>query len=233
MVWNELLFAHWVVPAETLRRVLPASVPLDTFEGRAYLGIVPFHMTDVRPRGMPALPWLSAFPEVNVRTYVTMQDRPGVYFFSLDVSSLAAVAGARAVYFLPYFLAGMSVSREADWIYYTSRRSAWHGSPAHLICRYRPVGEVFHPRPGTLEHWLTERYCLYTVDSRDQVFRAEIHHDPWPLQPAEAAFFRNTMAGPLGIELPEQPDLLHYAHRLEVVAWLPGRVGGDGDGGNR
>jgi len=224
MVWNDLLFAHWPVPPEGLRRIVPPSLMLDLHEGQAWLAVTPFHMTGVRPRAMPALPWLSAFPELNVRTYVTLGGRPGVYFFSLDVTSLAAVTGARTLYMLPYFLAQMSVTHEGAWVHYSSHRSHWHGSPAHFIARYRPTGGVFRSTPGSLEHWLTERYCLYTTDSRNEVYRAEIHHPPWPLQPAEAAIFRNTMAAPLGIELPEQPALLHYAQRLEVLVWLPARV---------
>lgn len=226
MVWNHLLFAHWAVEPDALRRVLPSSVPLDTFEGRAYLAVVPFHMSDVRPRGVPAIPWLSAFPELNVRTYATLDGKPGVYFFSLDTTSLTAVAGARAVFFLPYFLAEMSVTHEGGWIHYTSHRSRWHGPPTHFIGRYRPCGDVFHPQPGSIEHWLTERYCLYTVDSRDQVHRVEIHHAPWPLQPAEAVLFRNTMTAPMGLALADAPDLLHYVERLEVVSWLPARADG-------
>ena len=224
MVWNELLFAHWALPPETLQRLLPASVPLDTFDGQGYLTIAPFRMTEVRPRNVPTLPWLSAFPELNVRTYTTVDGQPGVFFFSLDVTSLAAVLGARAVYFLPYFLAQMSVTHEGGWIHYDSHRSRWHGSAAHFVGRYRAEGEVFHAQPGSLDHWLTERYCLYSVDSRDQLFRAQIHHEPWPLQKAEAAIFRNTMASSLGIELTEVPTLMHYASRLEVLAWLPERV---------
>lgn len=224
MVWNDLLFAHWPVPVESLRRLIPPSLVLDTFEGQAWLAVAPFHMTDVRPRMAPALPWLSAFPELNVRTYVTIGNRPGVFFFSLDVTSLPAVIGARTAYHLPYFLAQMSVTREDGWVHYSSHRSRWHGSPAHFVGRYRPTGGVFRAEPGSLEHWLVERYCLYAVDSRDQLYRAEIHHPPWPLQPAEAAIFRNTMTAPLGIELPEQPALLHFAQRLEVLVWLPTRV---------
>lgn len=224
MVWHDLLFAHWEVPAEALRRVLPEALPLDTYEGKAYVGVVPFHMTGVRARGVPAIPYLSAFPEINVRTYVTIDGRPGVYFFSLDVTNPAAVAGARLTFFLPYFLASMSVTTEGGWTHYSSHRSQWHGSPAHFIGRYRPVGEAFRAAPGSLEHWLTDRYCLYTTNPRGEPYRVEIHHGPWPLQPAEASIFRNTMAAPLGIDLPDAPPLLHFAQRMEVAFWLPTRL---------
>lgn len=224
MVWSDLLLAHWSVPPEALRRIVPPSLVLDTYDGQAWLAITPLHMSGVRPRGVPAIPWVSAFPELNVRTYVTLGGKPGVYFFSLDVNSVAAMAGARAFYSLPYFLAQMSVTHEGSWVHYSSHRSRWHGAPAHFIGRYRPTGGVFHAAPGSLEYWLIERYCLYTTDSRNQVYRVDIHHPPWPLQPAEVAIFRNTMAAPLGLDLPEQPALAHYAQRLEVLAWLPSRV---------
>ena len=224
MVWHDLLFAHWAVPPESLRRIVPPSLVLDMHEGRAYVTVTPFHMSGVRPRAVPAVPWLSTFPELNVRTYVTMGGRPGVYFFSLDVTSLPAVLGARTLFSLPYFLAQMSVTHEGSWVHYSSHRSRWHGVPAHFVGRYRPTGGVFYAAPGSLEYWLVERYCLYTTDGRDQVYRVEIHHPPWPLQPAEAVLFRNTMAVPLGLDLPEQPTHLHYAQRLEVLFWLPTRV---------
>jgi uncharacterized protein YqjF (DUF2071 family) len=181
-------------------------------------------MTDVRLRGTSATPWLSAFPELNVRTYVTFGGKPGVWFFSLDAGNSVAVAIARAWFHLPYFRARMSCAERKGWIYYQSER-IHRGAPAGLLeGRYRPISEVFHPQRGTLEHFLTERYCLYTTDGRGQIIRAEIHHPPWPLQVAEAEFSGNSMADAAGVQLPVSRPLLHFAYRQDVVVWRPQRV---------
>jgi uncharacterized protein len=218
--WHDLLFAHWAVPPDQLRAVLPPVLPLDTFDGRAWIGVVPFRMTGVRPRGVPPLPGLSAFPELNVRTYVTMEGKPGVYFFSLDAASALAVAAARWGFGLPYFRARMAAARDRESIAYRSRRTHRGAPPAALAARYRPLTDVRPSRPGTIEYWLTERYCLYTVNARQHVSRLEIHHRPWPLQAAEAEFEINTMTAPLGVELRGEP-LLHFARFIQMYAWLP------------
>ena len=218
--WHDLLFAHWPVEAAPLRPLLPAPLQIDTFEARAWLAVVPFRMTGVRLRGTPSLPWLSAFPELNVRTYVTSGGKPGVWFFSLDAANPLAVAIARGWFHLPYFRARMSGTEHEGWIHYASERTHRQTPAASLECRYRPVGDVFSPRPGTLEHFLTERYCLYTTDARGQFIRGEIHHPPWPLQPAEAEFARNSMTQLLGIELTTHP-LLHFSRRQDVLVWPP------------
>jgi hypothetical protein len=225
--WHGLLFAHWPLPPGALRAAVPAALPLDTYEGQAWVGVVPFYLSGLRLRGLPPLPGLSTFPECNVRTYVTVEGKPGVYFFSLDATNALAVAGARLLH-LPYHVAAMAVRRGAGgWVDYTSRRlyPAWSkGASAVLRGRYRPIGPVAPAAPGTLEHWLTERYCLYTADRAGRVTRLEIHHPPWPLQPAEADLARNTMTVPLGVPLPEVAPLLHYAHRQDVIGWAPERL---------
>lgn len=171
-------------------------------------------MSDIRGRWMPRLPRLSAFPELNVRTYVTYGGKPGVYFFSLDAGSRVAAWTARASYHLPYFHARMSSLNRDGWIHYHSFRNP----AATLEAKFRPIAPVQLRNPGTLEHWLTERYCLYTVH-RDRVYRAEIHHEPWPLQDAECEFPENSMAASAGIHLPPIPPLLHFAKRLQVLIW--------------
>jgi uncharacterized protein YqjF (DUF2071 family) len=221
--WHDLLFAHWPVEPAVLRPLLPAPLQIDTFNGRAWLAVVPFRMTGVRLRGTPSLPWLSAFPELNVRTYVTTGGKPGVWFFSMDAANSLAVAIARAWFHLPYFRARMGCAEHEDWIHYQSER-IHRGAPAALLKgRYRPVGGVVSPQPGTLEHFLTERYCLYTADTHGQIIRGEIHHPPWPLQPAEAEFARNSMTESLGIAL-APPPLLHFARNQHVLVWPPGRI---------
>jgi uncharacterized protein YqjF (DUF2071 family) len=218
--WTDLLFAHWPIDPLLLRSKVPASLPLDLFDGRAWLGIVPFRMSNVAPRGVPALPWLSAFPELNVRTYVRVGDKPGVYFFSLDAGNPVAVWVARALFGLPYYSASMDVEVRGLDVQYRSRRI--RDTRTRFAASYRPVGPVAAPASGTLEYFLTERYCLYTA--RRVVRRVDIHHPPWPLQAAEAELDENTMAEPVGIDLPPSPPLLHFSKRQDVVAWAPTRI---------
>ena len=217
--WHDLLFAHWPVDGRALRPHVPAGFEIDTFDGQAWVAVVPFHMTNVAPRGVPSLPWVSAFPELNVRTYVRVNGRPGVYFFSLDAANPVAVGVARTLVHLPYFTASMSVEEKEGWIYYSSTRSSRKGPPAEFSGRYRPVGLVSPPAEGTLEHFLTERYCLFTVDDSFHAFSLDIHHPLWPLQTAEAEIRVNTMAEAAGIRLPSMAPLLHFSKRQDMVAW--------------
>jgi uncharacterized protein len=220
--WHDLLFAHWAVPAEVLRPLLPRALEIDTFGGQTWLGVVPFRMAGVRMRGTAAMPGFSRFPELNVRTYVVRDGKPGVWFFSLDATNAVAVWGARALFHLPYFLADMTCVEEAGWIRYESRRKDRRGSSASLWARYRAIGGVFRAQPGSIEHFLAERYCLYTGDAEGRIIRCEIHHPPWPLQLAEAEFQENTMAVATGITIADQrPGLLHFSRRQEVVVWAP------------
>jgi len=218
--WRDLLFAHWRVDVGMLRPKVPAALPLDLFQGDAFVGVVPFRMSNVAPRGVPSLPSVSEFPELNVRTYVRVGDKSGVYFFSLDAGNAVAVRAARTLFNLPYFTAAMSVSPIGDAFAYQSRRET---GGAEFVATYGPAGGAFEPEPGTLEYFLTERYCLYNLDRRGRPYRMDIHHPPWTLQPARAELTRNTMAGASGIALSEQP-LLHFAARQDMVAWLPERL---------
>ena len=181
--WHDLLFAHWEVSAQELRAKVPLELELDTRGGSAWLGITPFRMSNVRPRLIPPLPWVSAFPELNVRTYVTLGGKPGVYFFSLDAGNPLAVAAARALFHLPYHQATMRITRELAAIHYSSRRMR-SAERVQLVASYRAEGKPFHAAAGSLEHWLTERYCLYSLDRNRRVYRVEIHHAPWLLQTA-------------------------------------------------
>lgn len=223
--WLDLLFAHWPVPEATLRRAVPEAIPIDTFAGSAWIGITPFEVVGLHPRGLPPLPWLSRFPELNVRTYTTIGGRPGIWFFSLDADRAAAALAARIAYQLPYRHATMSVTRIGARIDYRSRA---HGTAARLVSSYESTGPAAIPQAGTLEQFLTERYCLYTVDRRRRVCRADIHHAPWALQPARAVLAENTMTKPLGIRLPDREPLLHFAARQDVLVWplepLPARI---------
>ena len=210
-----------------LRRLIPSGLELDTFDGAAWVGVVPFRMTGIRARGTPALPRLSAFPEINVRTYVRQRDpqdpRPGVYFFSLDAAHRLAVATARALYRLPYFLAEMDCRDDGHNIHYASRRIHPRAAAAEFRGSYRPCGEAAAVQPRCLEHWLVERYRLYTAHG-DRMWAGDIHHRPWPLQPAEAEIRHNSMADAAGIALPGSAPLLHFARQLDVLIWPLRRI---------
>lgn len=223
--WNDLLFMHWDVEPGRLRSLVPQVLPLDLRDGRAWISITPFRLSHWRPRGLPPLAGVSSFLELNVRTYVVVDGKPGVYFFSLDAGNALAVAGARLAYRLPYHRAVMSMHRTTDGTFhYLSRRLNGGDRAAELIVRYRPVGVPTPAPAGSLDHFLAERYCLYTVDHRLRVWRTNIHHRPWPLQPAEVAIERNTMGEAAGITLDANPHHSSYAYRLDVSVWWPERA---------
>ncbi|HEX7289302.1 MAG TPA: DUF2071 domain-containing protein [Candidatus Angelobacter sp.] len=220
--WHDLLFAHWALTPEKIRPLVPQELELDLRDGRAYVAVAPFWMSGIRARWTPPLPRLSRFAELNVRTYVRYKGIPGVYFFSLDAASRMAVRGARWGYGLPYFFAAMSVQSLGENLRYSSRRLE-DPRPAEFLGRYRPISAPRVREAGSLEHFLTERYCLYTVD-RGRVSRAYIHHLPGQLQDAEAEIEVNTMAQAAGIELPQSKPLLHFSRLLEVLIWWPERA---------
>ena len=221
MRWTDLLFAHWPVDPEPLRRQLPAGLELDLYDGQAWLGIVPFRMSDVGPRSLPAVPILSTFPEVNVRTYVRHAERNGVWFLSLDAASRPTVVGARLAFHLPYFLADMSIEPRGDGVVYRSQRSRLGESSAALDMTYRPTGPVRYAEPGSFEAWSTDRMRLFAADADGRLSRTEIGHGRWPLQPAEASISTETLSAAAGIELPSVAPHLTFARRLDVRAWRP------------
>lgn len=224
MQWHDLLFAHWPLPPAVLQAKLPPGLSIDAHDGQAWIAVVPFRMSGVRARWTPAVPGLSAFSEINLRTYVTRDGKPGVYFFSLDAAHLLGVYTARWTYQLPYFRARMRCAPDGEGIVYESTRVHRGAPPARFSARYAPSGPPRQSEPGSLEHFLTERYCLYTAGPGGSVRRAEIHHDPWPLQPATWEPICNDMASQIDVRLPETPPLLHFARRLDVVAWWPRRA---------
>ena len=214
--WCDLLFAHWQVPAEQLRRVMPPTLPLHLYDdGSAWLAITPFQLKGLRLRGTPPLPWISHFPELNVRTYVDLDGKPGIYFFSLDAARRLAVIAARRIYRLPYFHARMRADREGARIDYASERIDSSGPRAAFRGQYSAAGEITHDH---LARWLAERYCAYIVDEHGRPLRIEIHHPPWPLQPAEGELDAQGMADQIGIELEGEP-LLHFSARQDTLIW--------------
>ena len=224
MSWRDLLFMHWPVEVDALRPLVPPSLSIDTFDGNAWLGVVPFDMVGVRPHFVPAVPGLSNFPEINLRTYVTAEDRPGVWFFSLDAHNRLAVCLARATFHLPYFDADMSCHASDDEVDYRSIRTHKGAPPAEFVARYGPSGRPFESSPGSIESFLTERYCLYSADGRGNVRRGEVHHQLWPLQPAEAEVRTLAMTQQIGMKPPETEPILHFSRRLDVLAWLPQKL---------
>lgn len=221
--WRRLLFAHWPVPVDRVRPLVPSPLTVEEFDGRAWLGLTPFRVVGLRLHGLPPIPGTADFLEMNLRTYVRFRGRPGVFFFSLDAASRAAVLGARLLYRLPYRLARMSAAGGGTgWIRYRSRRT--DDPPAEFRARYRPTGASFRAEPGTLEHFLIERYALYSVLGSGAVLRADIHHRPWDLRPAAAEVERNTVPEAHGLPVSGPPPLLHYAERQDTLVWLPSLV---------
>jgi uncharacterized protein YqjF (DUF2071 family) len=216
--WVDLLFAHWRVPLERLEAVVPPQLTIDTYDGDAWLGVTPFRVEGLRLRGTTPVPFLSSFPEINVRTYVTVAGKPGIFFLSLDAGSWAAVLAARRSYRLPYSRSRIAIGVEGQGLRFDSERVSDDGPAASFRARYGPDGPRLPERSGTLERWLAERYSLYTLDECRRVQRGEIHHPPWPLQPAWAEIEVNTMASGFGIALEGEP-LLHFSRRLNVALW--------------
>jgi uncharacterized protein YqjF (DUF2071 family) len=217
--WNDLLFAHWPVDPDALREHVPEQIPIDTFDGSAWIGVTPFVVTGMRSRLTLPAPGVARFAEINVRTYATIDGKPGIWFFSLDTPNRPAVTAARAVYRLPYFPSASEVDRDGDHVRFRSERTQRDAPPASIDVEYAPTGPASTAEPDSFEQFATERYCLYTLDDRERVLRGDIHHPPWPLQPAEATFAENTMGAEAGLDLDGDP-ILHFAKRQDVVFWL-------------
>ncbi len=221
--WCDLLFAHWPVPVATLRPLVPAELEIDHFDGTSWVGVVPFRMEGVSRRPLPDMPGLSAFPELNVRLYVTRDRRPGVWFLSLDATSAIAVWAARTFFHLPYHHAAIDIRSSGTGFRYRAERLGTDDT-IRLDAEYAPVGPPSPAVPGSLEAFLTERYCLYTLDSVGSLLRCEVHHEPWPLQPAEGRVEADGLLAPHGLRVPDLPPLLHFARGVDVVVWSPRRV---------
>lgn len=222
--WNDLLFAHWPVPPSSIAALLPEGLVPDVFQGSAWLGVVPFWLDRIKVRGLPSLPGLRNFPDLNVRTYVRDEytNTPGMYFFSLDASNLLAVALAHTFFHLPYHWAEMCLDQRSDreFSFYSCRRFTHY--PVIFQARYRGLGptrKLAEARSGTLEHFLMERSCLFTRNRMGQPVKANLHHVPSPLEEAEAEIERNDLAQSIGIELPDIAPVLHYSRRLAVYVW--------------
>jgi uncharacterized protein YqjF (DUF2071 family) len=226
-VWRHLAFLHWVVEAADVAPLLPRGLDVDTFEGRAYVGVVPFTITGSRPALLPPVPAVSRFHEVNVRTYVHRGGRdPGVWFFSLDAASRLAVAAARAAYKLPYYYARMALVETngpaGPMLSYSTRRATRSAEPPRLTCSYWPTSTDATPAaPGTLDYFLVERYLLYAADERRRLRSARVFHDPYPLQPAAVNELAETLTAAAGLPHGPEPPSVHYAREVDVQIYRP------------
>ena len=215
--WSDLLFAHYPIKFEVLRKLVPEALHLDSYNGVCWIGVVPFRMSGIRLRGLPPIPGTDQFPELNVRTYVTLDGKPGVYFFSLDAANWLAVQGAKTLYHLPYWYADMEIKNSGTNIEFKSKRL--HDHEIELACSYRPISQPFQATKGSFEEWLVERYCFYTLNSSGVPLRCDILHEPWTLQQAEAEFSTNSILSKQGIDVDSDSPILHFAKKIEVRAW--------------
>jgi uncharacterized protein YqjF (DUF2071 family) len=218
--WGKLLFMHWRIREESLRPLIPERLQIDTFDGSAWIAITPFTMWDIRafPPYLPPVPGLSSMHELNVRTYVHLDGVPGVWFFSLDANGSVAVVTARTFFHLPYFNAEMQLEKSGKTIVYSSSRTE-HGAPAAEFDATWKIGETLaYSHPGSLEFFLTERYCLYAAH-KQKLYRCRIFHQPWPLQKADLSTFNSTMIESHGLPTPKDAPLLHYAEEISVDIW--------------
>lgn len=215
--WSDLLFAHYPVQYEVLRKLVPDVLPLDSYNGVCWVGVVPFRMSGVSLRGLPPIPGTSEFPELNVRTYVTLDGKPGVYFFSLEAANWLAVKGAKTGYHLPYCYADMEIQNKGQNIEFTSKRR--QDRTIKLACSYRPTSQPFQAAKGSFEEWLVERYCFYTLNSSGVPLRCDILHEPWVLQEAEAEFSTNSILAKQGITVESDVPILHFAKKIDIRAW--------------
>lgn len=220
--WLDLLFAHWPVSADVLRPWIPEELEIEEFAGSSWIGIVPFRMADVMLRGLPGLPWISAFPELNVRVYVRHHDKPGVWFLSLDAPRFLATIGARIWFHLPYHwsrVTHQAASMGSPHPFHATAQCARAKPPLVFDSHYGPDGKTFQAKPGTLEYFLTERYRLYARNGSGKLLYADVHHAPWPLQPGCGEVHGEDMLRPFGIRLPNQPPHLLFSKGVKVTVW--------------
>ena len=232
--WNDLLLAHFSMDPPTLRQLVPEALTLDLYDGAAWLTISPFCTSHVRPSGVPPLPGLSFFPQLNLRTYVTLQGKPGVYYFSVDNAHLSAVWFTRVFFRMQYWHSSIQISgatiqaRKPEGRAIHFRSSRLHGpkaanGPARFDVVYAPEGVPERARPRSLDEFLTERYCVYSWYRR-KCYRTEVHHQPWALQRASVEILENSTAEPLGLALPKQPDVCHFSRSLKMLVWAPENI---------
>lgn len=213
--WNDVLFAHYPVSRKVLERLVPSQLTLDTFYKTGWVSIVPYLTSSMHLRGLPAVPGMATFPGFNVRTYVTLNGKPGVYFFSLTAANYLAAYFAKTFFRLPYSYMNMNYKKAKDLIVFESENK----SNVQLLCNYKSISKPSLADEGSLEEWLVERYCLYTVSKKGIPLRADILHEPWLLEKAEAEFHQNTLLSNMAIVPDSEKPILHYAEKAVVRIW--------------
>jgi uncharacterized protein YqjF (DUF2071 family) len=215
--WDRIAFFHWPLPPEALRPLVPPRLAIDTHDGQAWVSLTPFTLVGGRLRFTPPLPLVSTFHEVNLRTYVHLDGRaPGLWFFSLDAASALAVAAARGTLRLPYFPARIRRDRQGDAQRYESRRLVPARPPAVLRATWRVGGDLPPAEPGTLDHFLLERYVLYSRGFRAALLRGRVHHRPWPLRAASVEALEESLTSAAGLPPPSGAPLAHCSDGVDV-----------------
>jgi len=223
--WDKLLFLHWPVERESLRRLIPSGLEVDTWEGTAWVGVTPFTITSARLPLSPAVPFLSTSHELNVRTYVHRDGIPGVWFLSLDASNALAVWGARIGYSLPYVQSTMELRCDEERVNFHSVRADRGPVPAEFHAAWRLGEQLPEAQLGTLDYFLIERYCLYSCDG-ERLYRARIFHRPWPLRSAQVERLSSSMVVSHGLTVVDSKPVVHaQAAALKVQIWPPVAIG--------
>jgi len=219
--WENLLFLHWPVDPALLRPLIPEALEIDTFDGRAWLGITPFHLSDLRPPLLPALPGLSAFTEMNVRTYVLHNGKPGIWFFSLDASKLLPAAAARIFFMLPYFKASMKFEQNHPLFNFSMTRSG--ATDVEFKASWQVGVRLRAPDVESLAFFLVERYCAFAVEG-SRVFQIRIYHHPWILDEALVKIESSNAISALGLPEPATEPIVHFSESIEAEIWAPAQV---------
>jgi len=217
MGWRHLLFENWRVEPSVMDAHLPDGLSPDTHDGSAWLSVVPFTNVAVRPKGLPASLGVR-LPELNLRTYVTRDGVPSVYFFSLDAQGVTSVIAARLFQHLPYYYARISLSGTDGRVRFRSRRRHPGARPAAYEGTYWPTGDPFAAPDDPLAEFLVERYRFYTEAPDGSLRYTDVGHDPWTLYPADADVETNTLLSANGFARPDADPVYHYSPGLDVVA---------------
>jgi uncharacterized protein YqjF (DUF2071 family) len=215
----DVLFLHWKLPADALRSRLPEGLEIDTWEQSAWVSVVPFRMAHVRPRWLPPVRAISDFPELNVRTYVHCDGKPGIYFLSIHAGNRAAVKMAQWFSPLPYVYARMESRRTDNGFRFQSYWPENENADPAFLAEYQPRSGRFSALAGSLDEWLVERYRVYVGNSRNEILYADVHHDPWSVQNVDFTMSVNNLGDSLGLYLSRTPDRAHFSPGVRTIAW--------------
>lgn len=219
--WNNLVFIHYKIDIQSLRALVPSKFEIDLYQGEAWISIVPFFMEDVMKGNIPSFYPFKKFPELNLRTYVKYENKPGVFFFSLDAECLPVVLGGNLLYGVPYKYAKMNYELSENGGYLRSDR--FIGS-VEFEMRYRKIGEIFESEIGSLQEWLSERYCLYSKSNHTEFYRVEVHHKKWPLQNCEVSISKNDILKASNLEVDLDSMIVNYSPGVDVISFRPEKI---------